>query len=833
MSPERSQQIQDIFLAAQALAASEREGYLLKACAGDDELRREIVALLKFDEPAKGFLESSALEIQAQLLAERGQQLPAGHRLHHYEIISKIGDGGMGEVYLAKDNKLQREVALKILPTHLSQEPERVSRLEKEAIAASRLKQRNIPVIYEINEDVGVHYIAMELVEGQDLRKMLTKSPLSVNETVAICGQIARALQAAHAAGIVHRDIKPENIMLLPDGEVKVLDFGIAKLLQAPTDPQQSNAEGSRRTIPGLVLGTPGYMSPEQAGGRGIDIRTDIFSLGVLIYEMLIGQLPFSENNDTNLDSYALPRSLLNKGPGIPAELTQLVLTALQVEPDRRQQTISELLADLERVKAKLLSPVVMVGRGEEAPNPLLSEWNFSLRLRDWLKKNPNGGKLAILAASVALIAILLSRYVGAAAISVILKPHCEATPVELIFGYVIELNAGLFYLIGVPLVIVTGFQLLKFADSILRSLVSVGRLVINPLMPAHTHTHPFEVISQYNSRLFRITAPLFIIFALTEVGIPEYLGRHQVAFGWVQSLNIKNIQGATYSKLLADHRVGEIPQLKQIEQKYPGCEIRIDEVIGGHGIEDQDAWRTKFRLFLVIALGLQMAFICFALWLAAKIVFLFVLLIRLLLNRPNQQLLIKLKFDDKNHQFGLSGFSQLYNSFLAMILMIAIVFLLGIIANVPKGTSFFGGHAGWLLIGQGLLIGIGFLALTLITIGPVLIFTQLLTSAVRHKVDEIELEESRLEREIRSEKNSDKRSLLESEFSQLQRDKSLAQSQRPWPQKNSLYRRLLLASILLLFVLPIVIEHFGLLENGHPVSALILGLAKFLRSLC
>src|SRR2546425_5404228 len=226
--------------------------------------------------------------------------LSSGTKLGRYEIRSKIGEGGMGEVYLAKDTKLDRKVALKILPAEVASHHDRMRRFVQEAKAVSALNHPNILTIHEIDESDTGHFIATEFIDGETLRERMRKGPLNVSEALDIATQIASALAAAHAAGIVHRDIKPENVMLRHDGIVKVLDFGLAKLTdRAPAELIDTEAptRANVKTDPGVVMGTAIYMSPEQARGLPVDSRTNIFSLSVVLYEMIAGRLPFEGAN--------------------------------------------------------------------------------------------------------------------------------------------------------------------------------------------------------------------------------------------------------------------------------------------------------------------------------------------------------------------------------------------------------------------------------------------------------------------------------------------------------------------------------------------------------
>ena len=290
---------------------------------------------------------------------------PAGQRIGHYEIISLLGKGGMGEVYLAQDTKLGRKVALKVLPRDLISNDERLHRFGQEARSASALNHPNIITIHEIGVDGDTHFIATELIEGQTLRGKLQTTRLEIEEVLGIALQIATALDDAHRSGIVHRDIKPENIMVRKDGLVKVLDFGLAKLSGPPTlasgfvGPAAPEAltHDLIKTIPGMVMGTVAYMSPEQARGQEVDGRTDIFSLGVVLYEMLVGGSPFAGETKSDVLAAILmtePAAPSSLNEGIPTELDGIVSKALAKARTDRYRTARDLIADLQHLQKRL-----------------------------------------------------------------------------------------------------------------------------------------------------------------------------------------------------------------------------------------------------------------------------------------------------------------------------------------------------------------------------------------------------------------------------------------------------------------------------------------------
>jgi serine/threonine protein kinase len=355
MTPERWQQVKEIFHSALQHEPAQRSVFLSSACGGDELLRQEVESLISAHEKDGSFIDSPAYVVAAEILTT-GKELIVGQRVGHYEILSTLGKGGMGVVYLAEDKRLGRKVALKFLSASFLNDPDRLRRFEQEARAASALNQPNILTIHEIGETDGRRFIATEYVEGETLRQRLVSGSVTLAESLGIAEQVASALTATHAAGIIHRDIKPENVMLRRDGLVKVLDFGLAKL----TEQKNSVSEDSTslvNTKAGLVMGTVAYMSPEQARGLPVDARTDIWSLGVVLYEMLSGCSPFTgaTSSDTLVSILERePKNLTSVSPEIPEALEWIVTKALTKERDDRYQTGRELLTDLRRLKHRL-----------------------------------------------------------------------------------------------------------------------------------------------------------------------------------------------------------------------------------------------------------------------------------------------------------------------------------------------------------------------------------------------------------------------------------------------------------------------------------------------
>ena len=279
-SPQRGQQVKLVFQAALAFAPEQRRAFITQACADDPVLREEVDLLLTAHEESGGDPVAAAKLTTDTSTLFPGQMF-LNRVLGHYRIISLLGRGGMGEVWQAEDTRLGRRVALKLLPAEFSSSPERLRRFEREARAVSSLNHPNIITIHEIGQADGVHYIVMELVDGQTLRQQMPDMRRQVSESLDLVMQVAEALAEAHAAGIVHRDVKAENVMVRLDGRVKLLDFGLARLMKSASGDAAAELLANTITSPGLVIGTLACMSPEQARGQEVDERTDIFSLGV------------------------------------------------------------------------------------------------------------------------------------------------------------------------------------------------------------------------------------------------------------------------------------------------------------------------------------------------------------------------------------------------------------------------------------------------------------------------------------------------------------------------------------------------------------------------
>jgi eukaryotic-like serine/threonine-protein kinase len=368
MKPERWQQLDKLFHAALEREPEERAAFLDEACAGDESLRKQVETLLVAHQQAGSFIESPAMEVAARGVAadheNTEEELANGETVSHYRIISPLGSGGMGDVYLAQDTVLSRQVALKLLPEYFTRDRDRLRRFQQEARAASALNHPNIITIYEIGQVDDRHFIATEFIDGTTLRQNFfgegrhtSGKPLRLREVLDIAIQTADALAAAHEAGIVHRDIKPENIMVRRrDSYVKVLDFGLAKLTEGAVD-SEAPTRANVKTSAGVVMGTASYMSPEQARGEQVDARTDIWSFGVVLYELVAGCVPFERSTPSEVIASILEREpppLARYSREVPPELERIVNKALTKNREERYQTAKDVLIDLRRLRQQL-----------------------------------------------------------------------------------------------------------------------------------------------------------------------------------------------------------------------------------------------------------------------------------------------------------------------------------------------------------------------------------------------------------------------------------------------------------------------------------------------
>jgi len=342
MTGERWQQVKTVLEAVLQMDSEKRRAYLDQVCSSDQSLRREVESLVAAGKQAQSnFLESPPLACR----------LEAGTRLGDYEIQSLLGAGGMGEVYRARDLRLRRDVAVKVLPAVVSSDPERLRRFEQEAAAAAALNHPNLLAVHQLGTYAGAPYLVSELLEGETLREQIRRGRIAPRRAIDKGVQIAHGLVAAHEKSIVHRDLKPENLFLTKDGRVKILDFGLAKLTQAQPRSEPGAPTIGSETEPGMVMGTVGYMSPEQVRGQPADHRADIFAFGAILYEMLTGKRAFQKPTSPETMNAILnedPPAMSSAAPRFPHSLQRIVHRCLEKNPERRFQSASDLAFALE-----------------------------------------------------------------------------------------------------------------------------------------------------------------------------------------------------------------------------------------------------------------------------------------------------------------------------------------------------------------------------------------------------------------------------------------------------------------------------------------------------
>ena len=547
MNTERWNKVIDLFQSTLERPPGERAAFLDEASHGDQDMRREVESLLISHEQAENFIEIPAFEAAPEFVPNERAEALIGKQIGHYRIDSLIGIGGMGKVYLAQDERLGRKAALKLLPETLTTDETQLSRFKNEARTASALNHPNILTVYEIGAEGNVQFIATEFIEGVTLRTALNSGRMDAHRALEIAVQVASALAAAHDAGVVHRDIKPENIMIRPDGYVKVLDFGIAKLSEHARAPRSHKTETTAllQTRAGLVLGTARYMSPEQARGQKVDARSDIWSLGVVLYEMVAGSPPFRGETPSDCIAAILtaqPAPLSSTSSDVPAKLESILEKALRKNSDERYQTIKEMLAELQNLKTQLeagssLSQTKLVGDSNVAA--------IAPRKRGWL--------VALAAAVLAAMAVACFFFFRLPA------PANEKSIAVLPFENLSEDKVNAYFADGIQDEILT--RLSKIADLKVISRTSTQRY-------KKTHQQSLEIANQLG------------VANLLEGSVQKTNDQVRVNVQLIRAANDSHIWAETFDRKLTDIFSVESEVARaiadQLRAKLTGQEVEI-----------------------------------------------------------------------------------------------------------------------------------------------------------------------------------------------------------------------------------------------------------------
>jgi hypothetical protein len=592
---------------------------------------------------------------------------------------------------------------------------------------------------------------------------------------------VALALGEAHRRGLVHRDVKPENILLTRHGDdytVKVVDFGVARRVDTPA---------------GAVIGTPGYVAPEQLSEAPADRRGDLFALGVVFYELLTGRQPFVGRTDaeTCFNTLSVVPEFPTDGPS--AELSSVVRRALEKSPESRYQTTEALIADLtDRGTASR----------EVGLNPLLSE--LPPAVQRWWARRSSGFAVAFFSFLWGCTSLALSVASRAACVRVWWGAPGLARRAEMMYGYAIEPNAGLWYLGGASVCFLTGFGFLEAAH---RGLARTRTLTVADPTTAAGSSSPLERIAARNRRTFRYVTPVVLVLAVCFVTVPEIAFRRDHAFGWVQA----DLAGEQVSKSYDDlRRAGKVGALPSLAGLCEGCSIRVADVFNASS-GFQPPSKVWFAVFLAAALTHQIALVSFLWWMFVKILFYFGLLSSALLGGGTHGLRLTPDFQDTDdYRFGLGRLDNVYYAMLVFVTVGSLGLFLQIAANISKGTYFLAGDPAPALFGQAvLLLGtLGLLAVLLLA--PVCVFLILTIKAVDEELARLSAARKSLEARIADARSADERNRLQLDLDRIRLRRGAARRQSLLPIRRPAFLALLAANLVMLIVLPLSVQWFS-----------------------
>jgi hypothetical protein len=750
---------QEIFAAALEVEDSARAEFVGRASAGSDRLRRAVEALL--DQSWRDPLPRAFVGL-----------CQPGDVVADCFILRPVGRGGMGEVYKAIQRPLKRLVAVKVVTGGV----DRLPAVTREAVNTSQLLHPNIVTVYHADLRSERPCLVMEYVDGVSLRTWLDRHWAEHQRAPAgrfiqsVVRQVGLAVGEAHRRGFVHCDLKPENVLLTRRGDeylVKVVDFGIARRLETPA---------------GALAGTPGYVAPEQLQGASPDARADLFALGVILYELLTGAQPFAA--PSNFESYF---KTLNVFPTPPRDADvsawwPIARRALEKDPHDRYQTAQALVAELDRPGA--------LDAGVPR-NPLLSE--LPEVIQQWWQRHSSGFVVAVASFVWGAISLLLSVASGSACVRVFWGSPDSSVLRQIIYGYAVEANAGLWYLLGASLCALTGFA---FLDAAFRGLARTNLFVVGTAAQPDPG-QPLDLISSRNQRAFRYLTPAILLLALAFVVIPEGVFRRDHAFGWVQADLAAEQLSRSYEALKNEGKIGNT-QILHCE----GCDLRVTRVYNdANGSQVSRYW---FTAFLSFALGHQIALVAFLMWVVAKILFFFGLLSTSLLTEGRRGLRLTPDFyDTDDFRFGLGRLDNVYYTILMLVAVAALGLFLQAAANVAKGTYYFAGDPAPALFGQPVLL-IGTLCLLgILLMTPVGVFLLLTIKAVDAEFGRLSEERRSLEASIRDAGSADERGRLGLELERLRERRAIVRKQRLLPLRSPTFVAMLGVVLVMLLAFP------------------------------